>query len=209
MMGGLGESSGGSSALAMARPTTGDGGYDRARQLLRDRITNRPCMRAPGATRPDAEFGIGLSVAEFSTMGSAYVKQYVHASLAVLRRHELDQRLARQQRADAAGHASQGGGGSSRAIAPVEAGAAGGDDDDEDVFTRAEHPQVKELPLLSRGGRERQCPTTIPLRIPLIFESGGRLVSGVRTMESVVESHVTALEYVGTLDRPNRVLETS
>jgi len=86
---------------AAKRPNTPvfDDTFKRARAILKERARNHVRMRAPGARPPGA--GINLEMSAMPRLGKLYINQYIHASIAMLKRYDEDQRAIRQRHARA------------------------------------------------------------------------------------------------------------
>lgn len=109
----------------------------RARNILQHRIKCIPKVREPGSV--PAGSGIGLRIEDLPAMGQSYIDKYVVNSLKVISEFEGQQRCTRQRRVEnLKGNRSP-----SASL---------------DVFSRAELPEVRKVPLLSRLDRQDAKP---------------------------------------------------
>ena len=118
------------------RPNTPvfDDNFQRARVILRDRAKTHVRMREPGSRPPGT--GIGLEMSMMPKLGNLYINQYIHASIAMLKRYDETQRELRQRHAD-----------SLKGNTEKEFGEGG---EEMDVFERAELEVFHREPLMSQ-----------------------------------------------------------
>lgn len=146
----------------------------RARRMLAERIATSKTarMREPGSMPPGV--GIGLNIADLANMGRSYMKQYVSASLEMIREYERKSDsygpLQRVQSSDA-----------------------------RDVFERAEDDAVKALPLLSKKIRVTPpIPTGLKSAAEMKVENFERTSA---SSDALLHGRLRALQRIAKNDR--------